>query len=107
MAARKSPPKKSPFSLHVRNRRKKLLQRYGLTQEDYDDLLTSQKGGCAVCGSTDPRSRTAKHLFVDHCHFTGKVRGLLCHHCNSGIGKLGDNPTLLRAAADYIERNRQ
>lgn len=55
--------------------------RYGLTQEQFDKLLATQEGRCAICG--DPFNRTPH---VDHCHTTGRVRGLLCAPCNTGLG---------------------
>lgn len=83
---------------------KALLKRYGLTPESYIDLLTAQGGRCAICQRTDPGCSRHARLAVDHCHTTGKVRGLLCNGCNRGIGFLMDNPTILRAAADYLEK---
>lgn len=79
----------------------KHLSSYGLTPEDYDKLLASQNGVCAICGAKE--ALNGYKLYVDHDHATGKVRGLLCHHCNIALGALRDNPTLLRKAAKYIE----
>lgn len=78
------------------------LKKYGLTIEEYDRLLVSQNGVCAICRKTDSTHR----LCVDHDHITGKVRGLLCGKCNRGIGCLGDNSMQLRMAADYIEKSK-
>lgn len=80
----------------------RLRKCYGLTERDYQDLLRKQNGVCAIC-KTKP---DAQRLFVDHCHSTKKVRGLLCHFCNIGIGNLKDNPERLRAAATYLEEQR-
>lgn len=66
-----------------------LKARYGLSQADYDALLSEQGGACAICAGLDPRSRYGK-FHVDHCHQTGKVRGLLCGRCNGLLGKMGD-----------------
>lgn len=60
--------------------------------------MTADGLHCAICRAADER------LFVDHCHKTNRFRGLLCHTCNTGIGQLGDDPELLRAAANYLER---
>lgn len=79
------------------------LKQYGLTEAKFDELLAEQNGGCAVCGSETSNGR-GEHLHVDHDHETGVVRGILCHDCNTGLGKFKDNPALLRAAADYLER---
>lgn len=76
--------------------------RYGITEEQYQQLLAKQDGVCAICERPD---RTYDHLSVDHDHETGAVRGLLCGHCNHAIGKMGDDPELLRKAALYLERH--
>jgi hypothetical protein len=90
-------------------RRLQIKAAYGLTPERYDAILASQDGVCAVCRqperTVDPRSkRPYVRLSVDHCHTTGRVRGLLCHRCNRAIGLLGDSVDLLRQAIDYLER---
>ncbi len=77
------------------------LREYGLTFEAYCDLLTQQANVCAICLGVDEDKRLA----VDHCHATGRVRGLLCQNCNHGVGKFKDSPARLRCAADYLERD--
>jgi hypothetical protein len=79
-----------------------LRAKYGITLQDYDDMLALQNNGCKVC-MLPP---TTQRLHVDHCHTTGKVRGLLCQACNVSIGKMRESPELLRALATYIEENR-
>lgn len=74
------------------NRRCRARYRYGITDEELDELLELP---CAICGKEGE--------VIDHNHATGKVRGRLCHSCNTGLGKLKDSPTLLRAAAAYLE----
>ena len=81
-------------------RRERWLTRYGLTQEKYQEMLDEQNYGCAICGNTNDEE---KLLMVDHDHSTDKVRGLLCHRCNSGIGLLRDDVDLLFMAIDYLE----
>lgn len=81
--------------------RAKLLHKYGITMDDYDAMLVAQGGRCAICPATRPGGRGAWH--VDHNHDTGDVRGLLCSNCNRGMGLLGDDPEVLRAAAAYLE----
>ena len=76
-------------------------QMYGLTREQYDEMLKKQDGSCAICGTRDPGGYGRFH--VDHNHTTSEVRGLLCHGCNTGIGSLKDNPETLRQAANYLE----
>lgn len=68
----------------------------------YQEILEGQNGCCAICGT--PASSIKRNLALDHDHITGKPRGLLCGHCNTGIGFLQDDPSTLRKAADYIEK---
>ena len=80
---------------------------YGLEAGEYDTLLESQKGVCAICGTDTPsptQEDTHKHLFVDHCHTSGAVRGLLCSSCNTGLGLFKDNPERLKAAIKYLTK---
>ena len=74
---------------------------YGITVEEYDAMLEKQDGVCAICGSP-PNGRK---LSVDHCHDGGHVRGLLCDSCNTGIGHLKDDVSLINAAALYLMRD--
>jgi hypothetical protein len=78
--------------------------RYGITSEQYADMLAVQSGVCAVCAKPpDPNGiRSASRLHVDHDHQTGLVRGLLCLNCNRGIGYFADDPQRLEAAAQYL-----
>lgn len=83
-----------------KNWKNKALKRlYGITIEQYQELLIKQSGQCAIC-STD-KCKTGYALSVDHCHDTGKIRGLLCFSCNTGIGKL-DSIDLLSKAINYL-----
>jgi hypothetical protein len=82
------------------NRIFRLKRDYGITPEQYEEMLVHQNGVCAICGNPDKHGR---NLAVDHSHETGKVRGLLCTHCNTGIGVLGDTADHLRAALKYLE----
>ena len=73
-----------------------------LTTEQYDAMLVEQEGRCLICRAhVDELPKT---LVVDHCHITGRIRGLLCDRCNVGIGKMNDDPELLRRAAGYLEQ---
>jgi hypothetical protein len=82
---------------HGGTRHYHLKRRYGITGDDADAMLDAQGGLCAVC-----RERPADH--VDHDHLTGRVRGLLCFNCNGGLGQFHDDPELLSAAIDYLDR---
>src|SRR5882672_6633830 len=74
---------------------------YGITLEQYNQILADQGGVCAICGGP-PKKRD---LEVDHDHATGRVRGLLCHGCNVGIGFLCDSADLALRAAAYLEKH--
>lgn len=75
-----------------------LLTKYGINQDVYNEMLEAQNGVCAICGWEN----TGRSLNVDHCHATGRVRGLLCNRCNLGLGYYWSDPELLRKAADYL-----
>lgn len=90
--------KKEENNLIAKRSRLKLI--YKITIEDYDILFKNQNGKCAICGKY--QSELKKELNVDHCHITGKVRGLLCLDCNHGLGKFFDNSEILQNAVDYI-----
>lgn len=85
------------------NTKLRLKYYYGLTVEEYLKLLKDQQNKCYICGALEGNPN--KRLFVDHCHSSGKVRKLLCHHCNSGLGMFKDNPELLKKAADYLKEH--
>lgn len=74
-----------------------LARTYGLTVQDYDQMLSSQSGRCPICGKPPE-----KRLVVDHSHETGAVRGLLCGHCNTAIGFLRDDADSCSRAAEYL-----
>jgi len=78
------------------------LRQYGLTPESFEELLRGQGGRCAICRSAEP---TSWGWHVDHCHATDRVRGVLCHRCNVGLGHFKDDPVRLRAAVEYVERH--
>ncbi|MET8815719.1 endonuclease VII domain-containing protein [Streptomyces sp. NPDC004549] len=73
-----------------------LKRHYGLTEAERDAMIAAQHGLCIIC-------LAAPAAHVDHCHKTGRVRGVLCFNCNSAIGKLGDDPEAVRRAAAYLE----
>jgi hypothetical protein len=75
---------------------------YGMSLDDYDKMLAEQNGCCKVCGSSTSQTQRTEHFFVDHCHATGKVRGLLCIKCNAGIGNFCDDISKLEAAIRYL-----
>lgn len=79
---------------------KRLMRKYGITLAFYNELLAKQHGKCAICGGGNGTHKLA----IDHCHATGRVRGLLCKRCNTAIGMLNDNPDLLLRASDYVRQ---
>lgn len=80
-----------------------LSRRYGLTPFEYQALYSAQGHSCRICGSPPSGNDRWGLLAVDHDHDTGRVRGLLCFRCNSGLGQFQDDPAILRAAAAYLE----
>lgn len=76
-------------------RRNKTLRKYGLREEDYNIMFDKQEGKCKICH--EPVT-----LCVDHCHTTGKVRGLLCNSCNTSLGGFKDSIELLESAIKYL-----
>ena len=76
--------------------------RYGLSTADYDALLAKQGGGCAICGAMKPGRDDRQHLYIDHDHETGRVRGLLCSTCNTGLGMFAEDVDRMRVAIAYL-----
>jgi hypothetical protein len=88
-------------------RTKDLLRKYGLTQEQFGYIWDKQHGRCPVCNcelvlSVDRSGNKDGHAHVDHDHKTGAVRGILCNHCNVGLGYFGDNLETVQAALNYL-----
>ncbi len=82
-----------------------MLKHYGITLTDYNTILESQNGCCAICGVEEIAQREmwpTRRMPVDHDHKADKVRGILCHNCNVGLGHFRDDPKLLMAAAEYL-----
>ena len=84
----------------LRDRKKWLKRNYNISLEQYIELFNAQQGRCKICSVH--QAELPYNLAVDHCHKTGKVRGLLCKPCNSGIGLLKDDPILLEKAREYL-----
>lgn len=96
----------NPMRSRAHKRKYWLMKKFGMTMADYDAVVQSQLGLCAICGGTlsDPRGF---YPHIDHDHATGKFRGVLCFSCNGGLGNFKDSPEVMRAAADYIEKSKQ
>lgn len=86
-------------------RNSRLKSEYGITEEQFEEMLKSQNSCCKICGSTESNVSTHNKLVVDHNHETSKVRGLLCNKCNLGLGRFNDDIELLRKAVKYLEEN--
>jgi hypothetical protein len=84
-----------------RTKNNDLKRLYGITLNEYNQMLTEQNNQCAVCNTTDPGGKHGKFM-VDHCHSTGKVRGLLCKRCNIALGEVGDNIDTLHKMIEYL-----
>ena len=101
---RRTTAKKTPLTAKRSN-----LKRYGLTVEDYDRMFKEQNSACAICNQlevlVDQRSGKLLNLAVDHCHVTGKVRGLLCSRCNKMLGLSSDNLEILSKAQEYLVKS--
>lgn len=92
----------------TKDHRKNLLkQKYDIAQEDIDFMILCQMNCCAICGNEFESKVTKKGwthpgYVIDHCHTTGKVRGLLCIKCNCGLGYFDDNKEKLKSAINYL-----
>ncbi|WLW56308.1 endonuclease VII domain-containing protein [Streptomyces sp. YU58] len=80
----------------AQSRRDHLKRHYGITEAERDELIASQGGVCCICLAAVPEH-------VDHCHKTGRVRGVLCFSCNAALGQFKDRPDAIRRAAAYVE----
>jgi hypothetical protein len=78
-----------------------LLRKYNISLEQYKKMLKDQHNKCLLCQTKD-EDTTSKFLVVDHCHKTGKVRGLLCNPCNTGIGLFKENIEVLEKTIKYL-----
>jgi hypothetical protein len=85
-----------------------IKHKYGMSRQEYEQMLAAQNGVCAIC--KQPNKKRDRYggfetrLHVDHCHATGKTRGLLCHSCNAALGLFKENTDSLKAAIEYLQR---
>ena len=82
------------------SRNNNLKYRYGITEEIYNEMLDKQDYSCAICNQ-----KSEKNLSVDHCHTTGKIRGLLCQNCNVGLGYFNDDKNRMKLAMRYLDQS--
>ena len=90
--------KRSPDYMKIRR-----IERYGITVDDYENLLVSQNYCCAICGTHV--SKLPKRLHIDHDHETGVVRGLLCFKCNYGLGMFNDSINKIQSLIKYLKNH--
>ena len=81
-------------------RKSRLKSKYGLSLDDFNKMVETQDGKCCVC------MKAVKRFHVDHSHVTGRVRGLLCGGCNTGIGLLKDSSDICLSAYNYLEKHK-
>lgn len=107
VAATKAWRKRNPKKFREAHRKYqlnwRLQKKFGITIQQRDAMLAAQGGKCKGCGSDTPNWKGDWH--VDHCHKTNKVRGILCHNCNTALGRVKDSPDVLRNLARYLESN--
>lgn len=92
------------------DRNSRYLRNYGISLEEYNQLLEKQHNVCAICHLPEKAKNNQgeiRQLAVDHCHTTGKVRGLLCHSCNVLLGKAYDNVVILANAIEYLKNTKE
>lgn len=91
--------------IRLPERDRRIHIKYGLTPEAYEDLLKLQNGVCAICDKEENMSNqySKRRLVVDHCHTTGRIRGLLCGRCNAAIGLMFEDITFLQKAVKYLD----
>ncbi len=88
-----------------RERSKHIKRRYGINIKEYNELLELQGGKCKICNTDKPGRATDKFFTIDHCHKTLKVRGLLCHKCNTALGLFDDDIERIEIAINYLKGN--
>jgi len=85
-----------------------LKKSYNLTLDEFNVMSTNQGDKCAICyvHVSEISGKHKKTLCVDHCHATGKIRGLLCDKCNRAIGLLNEDISIIQNAINYITTNK-
>ena len=97
--------KRRPSISGLTPRGRHLLDKYGVTEADYAVMLSSQGGRCGICKT--PADDLPRALSVDHCHTSGRVRGLLCLHCNTALGLLKDSQESLQRAQRWVMTDKE
>lgn len=104
-ARRQDPKNRERFAQYRRSN--VMFRRYGITLEEYSKMVHNQENKCLICKeSPDPNAdHKQRSLHIDHCHFSGKIRGLLCHLCNRAMGLFRDRIDLIEKAAVYLRKH--
>lgn len=97
----------NPEKYKLKGREMHLASCYGITSADYEAMLKKQRHRCAICRCKEPGGRFNNRWHVDHCHKTKKVRGLLCHRCNLGLGYFHDKVKTVEAAILYLKKSQE
>lgn len=84
---------------HLKNYIREAKRKYRISEIEYSDMLSNQSNKCATCG----KEEINKRLAIDHCHKSGKIRGLLCYNCNRAIGLLNDDVDVMKNIIKYLE----
>lgn len=101
--AQRARTKANPEKYRTYFRNHHIKKTYGITAEQFERMLQDQGGVCAICRRLpNGTNHVERNLVIDHCHKTGKVRGLLCNNCNAGMGIIGDSVEHLEAALSYL-----
>lgn len=95
---------RDPEAYARQSRDRELRRHYGITLERFEEMLAEQGHRCASCGADE---HGGWNWHVDHCHQTGRVRGILCFGCNAALGQLGDDPARILALAAYAQQHQQ
>lgn len=88
-----------------RAHRSLLLKKFGMTRDEYDEQIATQGGVCKICKqpeTAETKTGVIRMMAVDHCHVSGRVRGIICDACNRGLGAFKDNVASLAAAIEYL-----
>ena len=86
----------------IRMRERAKERRYGINQEQFDQMLIDQDNKCKICSI---EFKGTKYTHIDHCHDTNKVRGLLCNDCNMALGQFNDNTDIMDMSIKYLQKS--
>ena len=97
--------KENPEKYKRSYRASRLKRKYGLTIEQYEAIVESQDGKCLACHKVPSGKAHSSRLHLDHCHTTGRLRGMLCYQCNLALGLVRDDITVLQGLIAHLKRN--